>query len=323
MTASSTRSMWWQPFVAAAGAVVLLLWMSGSPYREDLVVLGCTYALIALGMYVPFVMAGSLSMAYSAYAAIGAYGVGVISRDTGLPGWVGWVCGAAVSVAIAIILSLATRRLSGFYLAAVTLLFGTAFATWLANFEIFGGAGGVGQIQPASFLGWEPDRSTQVILALALVILTATLLERMRRSPAGAVVRVMREQPLPVEASGVRTTDLTTVTLAMGAAIASAGGALFATFVGGVTPETFTLNIVFLAVFMPLIGGRGTAWGAVLGALLVVEFSLNLSISETSGQLVLAVAVLLILLLAPSGVLGYMGRGFGWLLGRVRREEIA
>lgn len=323
MNTSSSRSMWWQPFVAAAGAVLLLLWMSGSPYREDLVVLGCTYALIALGMYVPFVMAGSLSMAYSAYAAIGAYGVGVISRDTGLPGWVGWVCGAAVSVVIAIVLSLATRRLSGFYLAAVTLLFGTAFATWLGTFEIFGGAGGVGQIQPASFLGWEPNRSTQVVLALALVILTATLLERMRRSPAGAVVRVMREQPLPVEASGVRTTDLTTVTLAMGAAIASAGGALFATFVGGVTPETFTLNIVFLAVFMPLIGGRGTAWGAVLGALLVVEFSLNLSISETSGQLVLAVAVLLILLLAPSGVLGYMGKAFGWLLGRVRREEIA
>jgi branched-chain amino acid transport system permease protein len=301
-------STWWQPLVAAGVGVLLLIWMSGSGYREDLLVLGCTYALIALGMYLPFVMAGSLSMAYSAYAAIGAYSVGLVSRETALPGWVGWIAGALVSALIAVVLGMSTRRLSGFYLAAVTLLFGTAFEGWLGTFGVFGGAGGIGGIRPPSFFGLEPSRPVMVAMAMAFVILLATLLERVRRSPFGAVVRTMREHALPVEASGVRTADLTSVCLAVGAAVASAGGALFASFVGGVTPETFTLNIVFLAVFMPLIGGRGTAWGAVLGAGLVVEFSLNLSMFETSGQLVLAIAVLVILLVAPAGVLGYLGR---------------
>ena len=298
----------WPPFVAALGAVLLLVWMGDSGYRQDLLVLACTYALIALGMYLPFVMAGSLSMAYSAYAAIGAYSVALVSQETELPLWLGWLLGAVVSAAIAVVLSLSTRRLSGFYLAAVTLLFGTAFEGWLATFDVFGGAGGIGQIRAPSFGGWEPDRTGQVVLALVIVLVLAALLDRVRRSSWGALVRSMREQPLPVEASGVRVADLVSVCLAVGAAIASFGGALFASFVGGVTPETFTLNIVFLAIFMPLIGGRNTAWGAVAGALLVVELSLNLDLLETSGQLILAVAVLVILLIAPAGVLGYLGK---------------
>jgi branched-chain amino acid transport system permease protein len=305
----SRRADLWPPLVAALGAVLLLVWMSGSDYRADLIVLGCTYALIALGMYLPFVMAGSLSMAYSAYAAIGAYSVALVSQETGLSIWFGWLAGAVVSAVIAVLLSLSTRRLSGFYLAAVTLLFGTAFEGWLGTFDVFGGAGGIGQIRAPGFAGWEPDRTAQVVLALILVIVLATLLDRVRRSSWGALVRSMREHPLPVEASGVRTADLTSVCLAVGAGIASFGGALFASFVRGVTPETFTLNIVFLAIFMPLIGGRNTAWGAVMGALLVVELSLNLDLFATSGQLVLAVAVLVILLVAPAGVLGYLGQG--------------
>ena len=275
-------------------------------------------------MYVPFVMAGSLSMAYSAYAGIGAYSVGIISEKTDLTIWVGWVLGALVSLVVATVLSLATRRLSGFYLAAVTLLFGTAFETWLVAAEpLTGGSGGIGNIRGLTLFGFELSRGTQVMLAVALVVVLATLIDRLRRSPWGVVVRTMREVPLPVEASGVRVSTVTTVTLAFGAAIASLGGSLFGSFVGGVTPETFTLSVVFLAVFMPLLGGRGTAWGAVVGALLVVEISVNFTALKASGQLLLSLAVLAVLLLAPSGVLGYLDRFRRWVMELVRSRRRA
>ncbi len=296
----------WPPLLAALVAVLLLMWMGGSQYRADLLVLTCTYALIAVGMYIPFVMAGSLSLAYNAYAAIGAYGVGIIASTTALPLWVGWLLGAVGSVLVAVVLSLATRRLSGFYLAAVTLLFGTAFETWLIAAEpITGGSAGIGAIRAPSFFGWEPSRAVQVVLAVGLVVLVTTLVERLRRSPWGVAVRSMREHRLAVEASGVRATGLTTVSLAVGAGVASFGGSLFATFVRGVTPETFTLSVVFLAIFMPLIGGRGTAWGAVVGALVAVGLTVHLAL-EVSGQLLLAIAVLVVLLVAPAGLLGYL-----------------
>ena len=101
----------WQPLaLAAAAAVVLLVWVGSNGYRQDLGVLAATYALIALGMYVPFVMAGSLSLAYSAYAGIGAYAVGVVSRDTGWPLWVAWLVAPVISAVLKRMAGVAPER---------------------------------------------------------------------------------------------------------------------------------------------------------------------------------------------------------------------
>jgi branched-chain amino acid transport system permease protein len=305
---SSRNPVTWPPLaLGALASVVLLLWVGDNGYRQDLGVLAATYALIALGMYVPFVMAGSLSLAYSAYAGIGAYAVGVVSRDTGWPLWAAWLVAPVLSAVVAVILGLATRRLSGFYLGAVTLLFATAFETWLVDADgITGGSGGIGGIRDLTLLGWTPDRGQQLILATVLVLLLTFALDRLRQSPWGVLVRTMREVPVVVESAGVRVPVLNLVALGLGAMIASLGGSLFATFVGGVTPETFTVSVVFLAIFMPLIGGAGTPWGAVVGALVVVELTLNFPAFSESGTLILSLGVLVILLVAPRGLLGYL-----------------
>jgi branched-chain amino acid transport system permease protein len=129
-----------------------------------------------------------------------------------------------------------------------------------------------------------------VFVSAVLIVVIAFFLDRLRMSPWGVVVRSMR--------------DL--VALGIGGGIASLGGSLFASTVHGVTPQTFTLEIVFLALFMPLIGGVGTAWGAVLGAAIVAHLTLNFDAFEASGKLILAVGVILILMVAPRGVAGYV-----------------
>jgi branched-chain amino acid transport system permease protein len=121
----------------------------------------------------------------------------------------------------------------------------------------------------------------------------------------------MRDAPSAVEAAGVRVPMLNLVALALGAAIAAIGGGLFTYSAGSITPDTFTLNIVFLAIFMPLIGGAATPWGAVVGAVIAVELTLNFPAIQASGTLLLALGVLVIMLLAPRGVLGYATRVLG------------
>ena len=293
------------------GTALVLLWVGGSAYRQTLVITAVTYAFVALGIYVPYVMAGSLSMAYAAYAAIGGYAVGLISDRSGLPMWLAWLVGPLVSMVLAVLLGLVTQRLSGFFLAAVTLLFGLAFAAFLLDADaLSGGAVGIGHLRPLNVFGWVPT-SYQVMLFSALgVCLCAFMLDRMRLSPWGVAVRTMRESPRAVEAAGLRVPNLTLVALGLGAAIASLGGATFTYSVGSVTPDTFKLDLVFLAIFMPLIGGSGTPWGAVLGAVIAVELTLNFELPnvEVSGTLVLAVGVLAVLLVAPRGVIGYADR---------------
>lgn len=310
------------PAIAVAGGALLLGWAGGSGFKQDLLVMVAVYALIALGMYIPFVMAGSMSMAYAAYAAIGGYGVAIITTQTSLPAILGWIIGPIISAIVAVILSLLTRRLSGFYLAAVTLLFSMAFEPWVIAAEpLTGGSSGIGGIPTPTLFGWEAPRLLLIGLALGLVIIVATLIERIRAGAWGVTVRTMRDVPSAVEAMGTRTTTLTTVTLAVGAAVASLAGALFVSFMLSITPETFTLSIVFMAIFIPLIGGQMSAWGCVIGAILVIQFTSNMpSQFEASGQLMLALAVLLILLIAPGGIIGYAKALVDWIRQKLGRR---
>jgi branched-chain amino acid transport system permease protein len=295
--------------LGVVGAALILLWVGADGYKQTLVTTTATYALISLGMYVPYLMAGSLSMAYGAYAGIGGYAVGLLSARTGLPLILAWIAGPVVAAAVAVLLGLATRRLSGFFLAAVTLLFGMAFTALLVDAEsLSGGSGGVGSLRKLDILGWVPSHYQVVVGSLLVVCVIAFLLDRLRMSPWGVIVRTMRDAPRAVEAAGVRVSVMNLVSLAIGAAIAAVGGGLFTYSAGSVTPDTFTLNLVFLAIFMPLIGGSATPWGAVLGAVIAVELTLNFPAVQTSGTLILALGVLVILLLAPQGVIGYATR---------------
>ncbi|WP_327151889.1 branched-chain amino acid ABC transporter permease [Nocardia sp. NBC_01329] len=295
--------------ICLAVVAVVLLWMGPSLYRQDLVFLAATYALVALGMYLPFVLAGSLSMAYSAYAAIGAYAVAYLSVKQNLSPWWGWLAGMLVAGAVALVLAIATRKLSGFYLAAVTLLFAIAFEHWLGDATtITGGASGISGIPVPSLFGWDPPRYAQVVAAIGFVCAIAVMIDRLRRSAWGLSLSAARENAPAVQSTGISPTHLTVVALTVGAAIASTGGALFTVSVQAVTPETFGLDLVFLAIFMPIIGGRGSAWGAPLGALIVVGVTLNMPGYQGSGELLLAVVVLVILLLAPGGAIGWVHR---------------
>ncbi|WP_084262829.1 branched-chain amino acid ABC transporter permease [Actinomadura formosensis] len=306
------------------GTLVLTLgviaWAGGDLFRQDLALLGATYALLALGMYLPFNLAGALSLAYSAYVAIGGYAVGLVATETGWPLPVAYLLGAVASAVLAVVLGFATRRLSGFYLAAVTLLFGVAFQSFLLDAkEITGGALGIGSIRPLTLFGGEVDRRSFIALTLLVVWIVAVAVDRVRRSPFGVALQSSRDVPAAVEAAGIGVPALRLTVLGAGAAIASVGGGLFTTANQTIGPDTFTLSLVMLAIFMPLLGGQGSAWGAVLGAVLVVELTFNLQIFERAGSLIFGIAVLAVLLIAPRGILGYAGQGARWLRGRLTR----
>jgi branched-chain amino acid transport system permease protein len=293
--------------LGSVGALLLVVWGGANGYRLSLLNTAAMYALIALGMYIPFVMAGSLSLAYSAYAGIGGYALAIVATKTGWPLWIAWLIGPAIAAALAVVLGLATKRLSGFYLAAVTLLFANAFRVWLVDQEgLTGGSAGIGNLRKLAVAGWQPTVRQLTISGVVLVCIVAFLLDRLRLSSWGVIVRTLREVPDAVEAAGVRVPTMKLVALAVGAAVAAIGGALFTSSAGSITPDTFTTSVVFLAIFMPILGGMGTPWGAVAGAVLVVELTLNLSLFSTSGLLLVSLGALFILLLAPRGVLGYL-----------------
>lgn len=301
-------------------AVALILLVRGNPYLEAVGLLTATYAFISLGMYLPFIMGGALSMAYNAYLGVGAYAMALVATRSG---WdLSWSVpiGAALAAAVAVVLGMATRRLSGFYLAAVTLLFGIAFSTWLVDAEsLTGGSAGIQSLRPPSFNGQPVGNSVLVAITILAVWLVALLLSRLRSSPFGIMVRTQRRAAIAVESSGVPVSTLSLVSLAVGAAVAALGGSMFAVVNHAVLPESFAVDLVFLTMFMPLLGGQDRPWGAVLGAVLVVTFTFQLTFFKETGSLFFSLAVLLVLVAAPRGILGYALLGWDRLRGRGAR----
>jgi branched-chain amino acid transport system permease protein len=302
----STRSGLIEAVFTLVLAIAAIVVVRGNPYYEAVALLTATYAFISLGMYLPFIMGGALSMAYNAYLGVGAYALAFVATRSD---WdLAWSVpvGMLLASAVAVVLGFATRRLSGFYLAAVTLLFGIAFYTWLIDAEsITGGSGGIQSIRVPTFGGQPVSDSMLVSITILAVWLVALLLSRLRNSPFGIVVRAQRRAPIAVESSGIRVTTLTLVSLAVGAAITALGGSLFAVVHHAILPESFAVELVFLTMFMPLLGGQDRPWGAVLGAILVVTFTFQLTFFKETGSLFFSLAVLLVLVLAPRGILGY------------------
>ncbi|MEV4141269.1 branched-chain amino acid ABC transporter permease [Dactylosporangium sp. NPDC049742] len=309
-----------EPFVTGALLVLAITWVGTDGYRQDLAVLTVTYGLIGLGLYSHFIMGDSLSIAYNAYAAIGGYAMGLVATRTGWPLLVSLPLGIVAAVLISVALGLATRRLNGFYLAAVTLLFGEAFQAWLIDaHDVTGGAEGVILTRSISVFGAQLGRDEIVIVALVLMWLITLLLSRLRRSPFGVALRAKGQAAVAVEAAGVPVTALTLISLSIGAAIGSLAGAVFTTANLSILPESIPLSVAFLAVFIPFLGGRSSPWGVVIGALLVTQLTFNLNFFQGSGTLLFAVAVVAVLIFAPEGLIG-VARGLtGRLVGAVNR----
>ncbi|GEL21229.1 hypothetical protein PSU4_01830 [Pseudonocardia sulfidoxydans NBRC 16205] len=307
------------PVVGALACGAVLAWSAGSGYAEGLVALGATYSLLALGMWVPFVLGGSLSMAYSVYLAVGGYVVGFGILELGWPLLPCLLVGIVIAVLVAVALGAATRRLSGFYLAAVTLLAAAAFEAWLLDATgLTGGSTGLRGIPLTAIGSLEITRWGLLVTAVVLTWVVAVLFDRLRSSNFGVALRAQRHVPAAVQASGIGTQALSLVGQGLGAAVAALGGAFFAAINSGVGPETFTPNLVFLAIFMPLIGGVRTAWGAVLGAALVVVLTVYVHLPGDAGSLVLSLAALVILLLWPNGLLGQLRAGVDRLSNTLR-----
>jgi branched-chain amino acid transport system permease protein len=304
--------------VGIASVIAVAVWAGGGRYERTLVFLGCMYALLALALYVPFILTGAVSMAFSAYLSIGGLAVGLVAENSRWPLLAGIPIGMAISMVLAVGLGLLTNKLTGFHLAAVTLLFALAFTTWhQESISLTKGAGGLSILRNAYLGPVELTDSTLVAFNLIVVALVAIGIDRLRRSPMGSALGARKEAPAAAEACGYSTKALMLVALAAGAGIASIAGSIFTLSNGAIGSGTFSVHIVFLAIFMPVLGGSRSAWGAILGAAIVVYLTFELQLLKDGGTFGFLLIVLAILILAPKGILGLTDK-----LGALARAQV-
>jgi branched-chain amino acid transport system permease protein len=302
---------------------VYFAWMGTDLYRQDIVTFGCVYALIALGMYIPLIISGSLSVSYNAYVAVGAYAVGLIAIHTGLSLLTAIPAAIVVVTLVAIGIGFASKGLTGYHLAVATLAVAQASDRFLIQADrITRGSEGIG-IPRMVLFGVEFSRPLLLGCGLVLVILMTVAVNRLKDSVWGLSMRLQREDLVAAESCGVPTSVCRLVSLGVGASIACLGGVLYALVNQLIIPESFTLAIIFTVLFVPILGGSRSAWGCVLGSAIVLAVNELGSQFNVSGSLVFGLGVITILLAAPTGILGMVYGALEFLKrGRAARETL-
>jgi branched-chain amino acid transport system permease protein len=305
------------------------------------------FIMLALGLNVVVGYAGLLDLGYVAFFAVGAYAYALLaSPHFGLhwPFFALLPLGALVACVFGVLLGAPTLRLRGDYLAIVTLGFGEIIRIFLNNlnrpFNITNGPLGITLIDPLRIGDLSLARSYElagltiapvhsyyfVFLAAAAFSIFMSL--RLEDSRIGRAWIAIREDEVAAKAMGINTRDVKLLAFAMGASFGGVSGALFASFQGFVSPESFTVLDSIMILCMVVLGGMGHVPGVVLGALLLTALPEALRYVAPLqhawlGRVVIDPSDLRMLLFGLALVLMMLFRPAGLWPSRVRKREFA
>ena len=241
----------------------------------------CVFIVLAASFDLLLGYTGIVSFAHTMFFGIGAYGVAIALTRLGAE-WtsvaVGVVGGLLLAIVLAALIGLFSLRVRTIFFAMITLAVASAFAILASQLsDITGGEDGLNYRLPvalrASFrpidgvTGRILDYYLVYVCSLALVL----MLLRVVNSPFGSVLMAIRENPFRAEAIGYRTAVYRTIASCIAAATAALAGALLALWSSQTNPDTtLSFDIMIDILLMVVIGGMGTMYGAVIGAVLLV-----------------------------------------------------
>jgi branched-chain amino acid transport system permease protein len=290
----------WAPALAALALVPLVL-----PSDRYLLVLLTDifiFALFAVSLHVLMGPSGMVSFGHAAYFGIAAYAAGLLLKRAAWPVEASLLAAPLVAGAAALLFGWFCVRLSGVYLAMLTLAFAQIAWSVIFQWDSFtGGSNGLVGVWPPA---WLASKATYFWLTLALSAAGIGFLWRLLFSPFGYALRAGRDSPLRAEAIGIDLRRQQWFAFAIAGALAGLGGALFAFSKGSISPELSSIALSTDALVMVLLGGVETLTGPVAGAAVFTWLKDELARRTEFWRALLGLVILALVLLFPQGIAG-------------------
>lgn len=269
------------------------------------------YMLLALGLNVTIGFTGLLVLGYSAFYAIGAYTLALLSQAfPGFPVWLSLPAAFVTASLAGLLVGLPCLRLRGDYLAIVTLGFAEALREILRNLAITRGDKGFPIASTSQFPAIGPLAAKQVawIAAIATLALVCLAVHRLYHSRTGRAWIAIREDETAAAMMGIPVVRQKLLAFAVSAGVGGLGGAIFAGCWGFVDPSTASFEQSVLVLAMVILGGIGSLPGSLLGAavLYLVPTLLRDQIPAIADYRLFFFGSILVamMLLRPQGLLG-------------------
>lgn len=263
------------------------------------------FVIAAIGLNLLAGYAGQVSLGHGAFIAIGAYATALLTVDLGWSFWVAALAGVVLAAIMGVLMALPSFRLSTWYFAFLTLAFALVFEKMIIEWRgLTKGFAGVVGIQPPSIFGHVLGPAGVYWLVAATAIIGFWLVRNIVRSRFGRGFVAVRDAPAAAQAAGASPARLKMLAFVIAACFAGVAGAFFAVQKTVVTPDDFTAEFSIFFLLTVVLGGLGTLWGPVVGALVFFLVPELLTGLESWRMMVYGAALLALMLFAPHGLVG-------------------
>lgn len=319
-------------FLGTCALLLLLLppvaHLSGEPYLVSLFSRILIYALAAASLDLILGYGGMVSLGHAAFFGIGAYVVSILSyhdlEGTPLMTWpltihghasalIAWPAAMVAAALLAALIGALSLRTSGMHFIMITLAFAQMLYYFFVSLEAYGGDDGMSLFSRNTLPGLDLGRDIQFYyVCLALLFAFLVFAGRLVSSRFGMVIRGSRENEKRMQALGVPTFRYKLVCFIIAGAVAGLAGALIANHTEYVSPGLMHWTRSGIILVMVLLGGSGTLYGPVLGAVSFLLLEEGLSIYTEHWMVYLGPCLILVVLFARRGLYGVVvGRETG------------
>ena len=284
-------------------------------YVRHLFIIAFIYAIIASNWNLSLGHCGVFNFGHLTFFGIGVYTAAIATKTVGLNPWIAILLGGGTAALSALLMAAPVARLKGIYVVLVTFAFNQlVLQLVLSQSQITGGGEGMVRLpflQFGSYSFLKDFKFGYYYIALGLLALSCVFLAAVTNSAFGKSLKAVRDAEDYAAARGISVARQRILALALSAVFTGIAGGFYAIYLRVASPEVFGFGTLSLALSMVLIGGVNTVFGPVLAALALTfatEAMAGLQGFEDARFIVIAVAMILVLRLAPDGLTELAGR---------------
>ena len=275
-----------------------------STYQNKVLLLVGINIILAVSLNVATGYLGQLPLGHAGFMAVGAYTSALFTKYSTLPEPVafaaGLILGALMACLFGVLIGIPALRLSGDYLAILTLGFGEIIRITLNNidnvlgFSLFYGAKGLKNI----------PKYSDLLSVFLCVVLTCFFIHTMIKSRHGRAVLAIRDNEIAAESCGIQTTYYKVMAFSFSAAFAGLAGGLYAGYLGVLDPASFDFMKSIEILVMVVLGGMGSMLGSILSATVLTILPEALRSFSDYRMVLYSVVLIFMMIFRPGGLLG-------------------
>ncbi len=252
-------------------AMLVFPLMGFSQYVYRIAVVSVLYAILAMSLNLIAGVAGQISLGHIAFYGIGAYTSALLCVNFGVSVWVGILAAFVVSMLFGLLIAIPTLKLSGGYLAILTMSFAEIIRLILLNWtSVTRGPMGILNIPKPSLFGYTIKSSGAFLyLVLAVAIIVYIGLHNLIHSRFGRNLQALRDDEISSESMGINVYRYKVIAFVISTGVAGVAGALFASYMEFIDPSSFISDESTVILSMVVLGGMGNMNGSIIAAALL------------------------------------------------------